>query len=49
MMTGHEVMIAATRREIAHGSSPEVVELAKQALPMLLKHLTMMRAAAPSA
>jgi putative membrane protein len=47
MMTGHDIMIAATRREIAQGSSPEVVELARQALPMLLKHLKMMRAAAP--
>ena len=47
MMTGHDIMIAATRREIAHGSSPEVVGLAKQALPMLLMHLKMMRAAAP--
>ena len=47
MMTGHDIMIAATRREIARGSSPEVVELAKQALPVLLKHLKMMRAAAP--
>lgn len=47
MMTGHDIMIAATRREIAQGSSPAVIELAKQALPMLLKHLKMMRAAAP--
>ena len=47
MMTGHDIMIAATRREIAHGSAPEVVALAKQALPVLLKHLKMMRAAAP--
>jgi putative membrane protein len=47
MMTGHDIMIAATRREIAHGSSSPVVELATQALPVLLKHLKMMRTAAP--
>jgi putative membrane protein len=47
MMTGHDIMIAATRWEIAHGSSPQVVELARQALPVLVKHLQMMRAAAP--
>ena len=46
MMTGHDVMIAATRREIAHGSAPQVVQLAMQALPVLLKHLKTMRAAA---
>lgn len=47
MMTGHDLMIAETRWEIAHGSSPDVVALAKQALPTLIKHLNMMRAAAP--
>jgi putative membrane protein len=46
MLTGHDIMIAATRREIAHGSSPQVVALASQALPVLLMHLKMMRAAA---
>ena len=47
MLTGHDIMIAATRQEIAHGSSPVVVALARQALPVLLKHLKTMRAAAP--
>ena len=47
MMTGHDVMIAATRWETAHGSSPAVVALAKQALPMLINHLKTMRGAAP--
>jgi putative membrane protein len=47
MMTAHDAMIAATRQEIAHGSSPKVVALATQALPVLLKHLRMLRSAAP--
>lgn len=46
MLTGHDIMIAATRREIAHGSSPQVIALARQVLPVLLMHLKMMRAAA---
>jgi putative membrane protein len=46
MLTGHDILIAATRKEIAHGSSPAVVALASQALPVLLKHLKMMQAAA---
>jgi putative membrane protein len=46
MLTGHDIMIAATRKEIARGSSPAVVALAMQALPVLLKHLKTMRAAA---
>jgi putative membrane protein len=46
MMTSHDIMIAATRWEIAHGSSSQVVALARQTLPVLLKHLRMMRAAA---
>ena len=45
-MTGHDIMIAATQWEIAHGSSPQVVGLAKQAFPMLIKHLKIMRTAA---
>lgn len=46
MMTAHGIMIAATRREIAHGSSPQVTALARQTLPILLQHLSMMRTAA---
>jgi hypothetical protein len=46
METGHDIMIAATRWEISHGSSPQVVALAQQALPVLLMHLKMMRTAA---
>lgn len=46
MMAAHLSMIAATRQEIARGSSPQVVNLARQALPVLIKHLTMMKAAA---
>ena len=46
MMTAHQTMIAATRYEIAHGSSPAVVRLARTALPVLLKHLRMLEAAA---
>jgi putative membrane protein len=44
MVTAHEIMIALTRQEIAHGSAPAVVRLARQALPVLVKHLKMMRA-----
>jgi hypothetical protein len=43
MATGHETMITATRREIAHGSSPAVITVAGQALPELMKHLKTMR------
>lgn len=49
MLTAHQSMIAATRHEIAHGSAAAVVSLAKQALPVLIKHLQMMQAAAASA
>jgi putative membrane protein len=49
MMTAHEQMIAATEAEIRLGSSPQVVALAQQALPVLEKHLKMLRAAASSA
>ena len=49
MLTAHQSMIAATRHEIAHGSAAAIVGLAKQALPVLIKHLTMMQAAAASA
>ncbi len=38
MMTAHQSMIAATRQEISHGSTPAVVSLAKQALPVPTKH-----------
>lgn len=48
MMTAHEQLIAATRAEIARGQDPAVVALAKQALPMLEKHLALVRAAAAS-
>ena len=48
MMTAHQDLIAATRYEIAHGSSPAVVNLARQALPVLGKHLKMLQAAAPT-
>lgn len=46
MMTAHQTMITATRYEIAHGSSPAVVTLARKALPVLFKHLKMLQAAA---
>jgi putative membrane protein len=49
MLTAHRSMIAATRYEIAHGSAAAVVGLAKQALPVLVKHLKTMRAAATPA
>jgi putative membrane protein len=46
MMSGHQTMIAATGAEILHGSSPRVTALARQALPVLEKHLRMLRAVA---
>lgn len=49
MLTAHQSMIAATRHEIAYGSAAAVISLAKQALPVLIKHLKMMHAAAASA
>jgi putative membrane protein len=49
MMTAHQQMITATETEIQHGSSPEVIALAQQALPTLKQHLEMLRAAASSA
>lgn len=48
MMTAHQTMIADTRYEIAHGSSPAVIRLARQALPVLLKHFRMLQVAAPT-
>ena len=48
MMSAHQSMIAATRDEIAHGSSPAVVSLARQALPVLGRHLKLMEDAAAS-
>jgi putative membrane protein len=48
MMTAHEQMIAATRAEIQDGSSPRVIALARQTLPVLEKHLRMLRAVASS-
>lgn len=49
MMTAHQQMIVATEAEIRHGSASRVVALAKEALPVLEKHLQMLRAAAASA
>ena len=48
MMTAHQEMITATTTEIQHGSSPLVTALAQQTLPVLEKHLRMMRAVAGS-
>jgi predicted outer membrane protein len=48
MMTGHQQMIAATEIEIQRGSSPQVESLARQALPELEKHLSVLRAVAGS-
>jgi putative membrane protein len=48
MMTAHQMMINATRAEIRDGSSPAVVALARQALPVLEKHLRMLKAVAGS-
>jgi len=48
MLAGHHQMIAATEAEIRQGSSPQVVALARQALPVLDDHLKIMRAVASS-
>lgn len=48
MLAAHQSMISATRWEISHGSSPDVTRLARQALPVLLKHLKLLQAAAPA-
>lgn len=48
MLTGHHQMIAATEAEIRQGSSPQVLALARQVLPVLGTHLATMRAIAPS-
>lgn len=49
MITSHQKMIRDTQFEISHGSSPEVTGLARQALPVLRKHLAALQsvAAAP--
>ncbi|GGU94756.1 hypothetical protein GCM10010182_08700 [Actinomadura cremea] len=38
MIAGHEEAIEATQREIARGSSPQVVALARERLPVLREH-----------
>lgn len=38
MIAAHEEAIEATRREIARGSSPRVVALARERLPVLRRH-----------
>ncbi|MFI7638011.1 DUF4142 domain-containing protein [Nonomuraea sp. NPDC049400] len=45
MTNEHMEAIAATKAEVAQGSSPEVVALAKGALPALEKHLSALRQA----
>jgi putative membrane protein len=46
MMTAHEHLIGATIGELRHGSDPQVIALAQRALPVLRRHLAMMRALA---
>lgn len=43
LITGHQQAIAATRTQVAHGTNPEVVALAQQALPVMEKHLNMLK------
>ncbi|MFD0899319.1 DUF4142 domain-containing protein [Actinomadura sediminis] len=38
MIAGHEEAIEATQREIARGSSPQVIALARERLPVLREH-----------
>ena len=44
-ITGHQDAIAATKTEISRGSNPMVISVARQALPVLQKHLTMSKKA----
>lgn len=46
MRTGHEKVIALTQTEIGKGSVPQVTTLARNTLPVLRKHLNMLRRAA---
>lgn len=46
MLAAHQAMISATRWELSHGSSAQVIGLAKQTLPVLRKHLKLLQAAA---
>jgi putative membrane protein len=48
MLEAHRQMIAATQAEIRRGSSPVVISLAQQALPMLEMHLRMLQSVAGS-
>ncbi|GAA4496523.1 hypothetical protein GCM10023191_038640 [Actinoallomurus oryzae] len=48
MMTGHQKMISKTQTEIAQGAEPQVKNLAQSTLPVLRKHLTALRKAAPT-
>lgn len=48
MLADHQAMISATKAETGHGRSPSVVRLARQSLPVLLKHLKMLQAVAGS-
>ena len=46
MVTGHQKVITATQAEIAQGSVPQVKGLAQATLPILRKHLAVLRKAA---
>jgi putative membrane protein len=48
MVTGHQKMISDTQTQISQGSNPQIVALAKKALPDLRKHLNMLRKAQTS-
>lgn len=48
MITGHEKAIRKTEQEISQGSSPQVVALARKAMPDLKKHLSTLRKAETS-
>jgi putative membrane protein len=47
MIPAHQAAIAAGATEATHGSSPQVVTLAKQAAPVLEHHLRMFQKAMP--
>jgi putative membrane protein len=47
MIAAHRTAIAGGATEASHGSSPQVVTLARQAAPVLRHHLVMFQRAAP--
>lgn len=45
MITGHQKLIGETQRQLSQGSSPQVIALARKAMPDLTEHLNDLRRA----